>query len=309
MEFYLIEDLEFHLIIYHPYRSLTHMTGRDTGPVAIRETMLEMDDNSMQMAWFVLNDTYRTELCLLYPPHIIAIASIYLAFALHAPAAIFQTQANNQNIMSAQQAAARSRASSLAGDGRPKLESNDSSTSINSPSHLHMQPTPTTPRNGSSNSSMAVQASQVSSAASQSSARSSGSAQSTRGKVDPITFLASLNVQLPIVLEVVQEVLSLYALWKSYEDTPGTGSGAGSSGGGSSTSGGSSGLAAGAPGERSQMDGTSHRPMTPTMLGLGLSNPGAAPGAGDERVIQILARMRRDREVDLAHPPHAGAAK
>ena len=47
----LIEDLEFHLIVYHPYRSLVHMTGRDSGPVAIRESMLEMEDNQLQVAW------------------------------------------------------------------------------------------------------------------------------------------------------------------------------------------------------------------------------------------------------------------
>jgi hypothetical protein len=48
----LIEDLEFHLIVYHPYRSLVHMTGRDSGPVAIRESMLEMEDNQLQVAWW-----------------------------------------------------------------------------------------------------------------------------------------------------------------------------------------------------------------------------------------------------------------
>lgn len=47
----LIEDLDFHLIVYHPYRSLVHMTGRDSGPIPGRETMLDMDDNSLQMAW------------------------------------------------------------------------------------------------------------------------------------------------------------------------------------------------------------------------------------------------------------------
>lgn len=49
----LIEDLEFHLIVYHPYRSLVHLTGRDSGPIAIRETMLDMEDNQLQVAWFV----------------------------------------------------------------------------------------------------------------------------------------------------------------------------------------------------------------------------------------------------------------
>ena len=34
---------------------------------------------------FIINDTYRSELCLLYPPHLIAIAAIYLTLVFHAP--------------------------------------------------------------------------------------------------------------------------------------------------------------------------------------------------------------------------------
>lgn len=29
MEFYLLEDLDFHLIVFHPYRALLAMTGRE----------------------------------------------------------------------------------------------------------------------------------------------------------------------------------------------------------------------------------------------------------------------------------------
>jgi cyclin C len=29
MEFYLLEDLDFHLIVFHPYRALLHMCGRE----------------------------------------------------------------------------------------------------------------------------------------------------------------------------------------------------------------------------------------------------------------------------------------
>jgi cyclin-C len=32
---------------------------------------------------FIINDTYRSELCLLYPPHLIAIAAVYLTCVLH----------------------------------------------------------------------------------------------------------------------------------------------------------------------------------------------------------------------------------
>ena len=29
MEFYLLEDLDFHLVVYHPYRALLHICGRE----------------------------------------------------------------------------------------------------------------------------------------------------------------------------------------------------------------------------------------------------------------------------------------
>jgi cyclin C len=34
---------------------------------------------------FIINDTYRSQLCLLYPPHLIAVAAIYLTLVLHGP--------------------------------------------------------------------------------------------------------------------------------------------------------------------------------------------------------------------------------
>lgn len=67
MEFYLLEELDFHLIIFHPYRSLVQLCGRDggveppTGAVedgqivqadrTRREHMLDLDDAALQMAW------------------------------------------------------------------------------------------------------------------------------------------------------------------------------------------------------------------------------------------------------------------
>lgn len=61
MEFYLIEELDFHLIVFHPYRSLVQICGRDGGTGVVgtmgdvskvkRDEMLEMDDTALQMAW------------------------------------------------------------------------------------------------------------------------------------------------------------------------------------------------------------------------------------------------------------------
>lgn len=61
MEFYLLEELDFHLIVFHPYRALIQLTGRDGGPQAggvegqqLREKMLAVDDTALQMSWSVL---------------------------------------------------------------------------------------------------------------------------------------------------------------------------------------------------------------------------------------------------------------
>ncbi|ORX89158.1 cyclin C [Basidiobolus meristosporus CBS 931.73] len=71
-EFYLLEDLQFHLIIFHPYRSLS-----------IYMADLKLGRSCLQTAWFIVNDSYRTNLCLLYPPHMIALAAIYLMCSLY----------------------------------------------------------------------------------------------------------------------------------------------------------------------------------------------------------------------------------
>ncbi|GHJ89211.1 hypothetical protein NliqN6_5613 [Naganishia liquefaciens] len=106
MEFYLLEDLEFDLIVFHPYRTLAAVCGRepvdagefpadpalDTLTAAERVDKLfgkgsgqpgsDVEDSILQMAWFILNDTYRTDLSLLYPPYLIALAALYLSFSL-----------------------------------------------------------------------------------------------------------------------------------------------------------------------------------------------------------------------------------
>ncbi|KAF9105041.1 RNA polymerase II holoenzyme cyclin-like subunit [Mortierella sp. GBA35] len=50
-EFYLLEELEFYLIVYHPYRDLT-LIAKD----------LKLEESNLQTAWFVLNDSYRTDI-------------------------------------------------------------------------------------------------------------------------------------------------------------------------------------------------------------------------------------------------------
>lgn len=128
MEFYLVEEMEFDMIVYHAYRSLVGLFegygyyAKDAGgggAVAglgieveslgvIRglssaeeqhasaglavdggagkvAKLVELDESVLQLSWFVLNDTYKTDIPLMYPPYMIALASIWLGLTLHGP--------------------------------------------------------------------------------------------------------------------------------------------------------------------------------------------------------------------------------
>ncbi|KAK9461646.1 cyclin-like protein [Lipomyces oligophaga] len=77
-EFYLIEELDSYLVVHHPYRSLSQLSkalgafGSNTG----------LSFEEMQTAWSVINDCFITDLPLLYPPHVIALASIYFSVVI-----------------------------------------------------------------------------------------------------------------------------------------------------------------------------------------------------------------------------------
>jgi cyclin-C len=68
-EFYVIEEMSAYMIIHHPYRTLTHVS-----------TLIGLAQTDMQVAWTIINDSYASDLPLLYPPHIIALSALYMAF-------------------------------------------------------------------------------------------------------------------------------------------------------------------------------------------------------------------------------------
>jgi len=67
-EFYVIEALDFHLVVFHPYRSLIEYL-----------TDCKLEKELLETSWNLVNDTYCTDLSLLFPPYIIALACIYVA--------------------------------------------------------------------------------------------------------------------------------------------------------------------------------------------------------------------------------------
>ncbi|MCL7051227.1 hypothetical protein MKW94_008454, partial [Papaver nudicaule] len=70
MEMKILEALDYYLVVYHPYR-----------PLSLLLEDAEMTDMT-HLSWGLVNDTYRMDLVLIYPPYMIALACIYIASVL-----------------------------------------------------------------------------------------------------------------------------------------------------------------------------------------------------------------------------------
>ena len=229
MEFYLLEDLDFHLVVFHPYRSFLAITGREpadsgrfpqtrveedqvikkaemeakkkrdeeirkAGPGGatriaddlgeeseeerIRRLMSrgsgeglpEVEENFFQISQyvvgllfealvsltacrFVMNDTYRTDVHLLYPPYIIALSVLYIGYCVSPPT-------TNQ---------ARTRSANS--------QANPSASSVETNEALDLGTPP----------------------------------------ASPAEFIASFNVSLPVLFACIQDIVALYPIWESFE--------------------------------------------------------------------------------------------
>ncbi|WWD22780.1 hypothetical protein CI109_107273 [Kwoniella shandongensis] len=299
MEFYLLEDLDFHLVVFHPYRALLHITGREpadagrfrqtrleedieikrkeaeakktrdeevrkagagrtpippgqgaaSGAAAVvgagmdekeegeseearirrlmgrgtGEGMMEIDEGVLQISWFLLNDTYRTDVHLLYPPYIIALSAIYIAFCL--------TSMNNSS------SSTRTRTSSS------QIHNLSTSMAINDSLDLPPPPSSTA------------------------------------------EFLASFQVSLPTLFACVQEIVSLYPVWEGFEPTSMRQNGA---------------MGAGAAaGQRGASQSSGSTTTTTTKK----------EKFGPEEAEALVRRMIEGRMVDIGHPDNAGKSE
>ncbi|KAJ9697425.1 hypothetical protein PVL29_009305 [Vitis rotundifolia] len=67
MEMKILEALNYYLVVFHPYRALSQL---------LQDANL---NDLTQLSWGIVNDTYKMDLILIYPPHLIALACIYIA--------------------------------------------------------------------------------------------------------------------------------------------------------------------------------------------------------------------------------------
>jgi cyclin C len=79
VEFYLLELMDCCLILYHPYRPLTLYIQDVKDMKDTKEQTAKDKDEMLNTAWNILNDSYRTDIPLLYPPHLIAISAMHMA--------------------------------------------------------------------------------------------------------------------------------------------------------------------------------------------------------------------------------------
>lgn len=152
---------------------------------------------------FIINDTFRSSLCLIHPPHLIALASIYLALSMNPPRSLISafTSLNNNPSTSA---------------------ASTSSSSLEAPPNMAGVASRTR-RRGSTDTSNNPQSSNLSSSTSKPPSSSTATSTTTSnngkpgGQTDPLTFLASLDIDQTILLEIIQEIISLYELWSILE--------------------------------------------------------------------------------------------
>lgn len=68
-EFYLLENLDCCLIVFQPYRPLLQLV-QDMG----------QEDQLLTLSWRIVNDSLRTDVCLLYPPYQVCIVRCFAWF-------------------------------------------------------------------------------------------------------------------------------------------------------------------------------------------------------------------------------------
>lgn len=201
-EFYLIEEMDTYLIVHHPYRSLMiinevllEYNQRQAGS----STQWNLSPEELQSSWSVINDSYVTDLPLLYPPHIVSAASVYLTLVLKYN---HITHLHNESISSSvsHQASIAANATTSASTSTPTNSTANSTT--NSTAHA------TNPANNAASSTITGGAAPSS---------SHHGAQNEGLRVF-IQFLGYSNIDLEEVIEAVQEMVTLYEVWESYDE-------------------------------------------------------------------------------------------
>lgn len=89
-EFLLISEMRSNLIVHQPYRTLAQLqqegfplaASTSASASAASAAPAPADGGELALAWSVVNDSYMTDLPLMYPPHLVALTAMLLAYVL-----------------------------------------------------------------------------------------------------------------------------------------------------------------------------------------------------------------------------------
>ena len=181
---------------------------------------LKLTQEETSMAWCIVNDSYLTDLPLIYPPHIIAIMATFLAV-------VFQpTRAPGLNLHSiAGQQAQAQQPQQFPGGIQQIHALPPKPGSYTQPQQ--QQPSPqqqyynASSLGGNRGIASAIRDSSTASqsAGSQSNNVSAGQTKTQSEKVEKmIAFLAESEIDIEKVIDATQEIVSLYEIWEGYSE-------------------------------------------------------------------------------------------
>lgn len=185
-EFWLISEMNSQLIIHQPYRTLTSL-----------QSVLNLTNDEMALAWSIINDHFMTDMPLIYPPHTIALTAILLAI-------VFRPSQNSQGTGTAQ--GGNTGAAAL---GQPNVASvNAMTAALNQLQNRAQAPTP-----GGSGMPGQGQTGQPVDGA------SNANKMERFSKVQRFGFwLAESNIDIEAMIDCTQELISFYDCQEQYND-------------------------------------------------------------------------------------------
>ncbi|EGV63019.1 RNA polymerase II holoenzyme cyclin-like subunit [Yamadazyma tenuis] len=200
-EFYLLEEMDLFLILHHPYRSLIQLQRFLTANLDQYHFLLTNDE--LQHTWSLINDSYITDLPLLFPPHIIAVSCVYITIVLKK--ALNSIRLNK----------------SITGDGMGAGSTGGGSTGDDHPESAQMD---------AHGTDKEMHIDDLMALTSENSASDNNALESGSGlqdmKLDEDTirinrfmnFLGHSHINLDEVSEAMQDIINVYVIWNRYNE-------------------------------------------------------------------------------------------
>ncbi|KAI5952685.1 SSN8 [Candida jiufengensis] len=231
-EFYLIEEMELYLFLHHPYKSLIQF--KEYFELNFDKYGFKLTDEEFQNSWSLINDSYITDLHLLLPPHIIAVASIYITIVLKKNLSHTRNKTNGNNVTSTNDPTTNANINNSYNDKQDSKDLNiDELMNLSKTSDQNDLGVTDTNDTSPQTKQLLQQQSQLSSNSNQNSndqdTKSSSSNDIVNFDLDILdedtikinkfmNFLEHSHINLDEVVEAVRDMMNVYVLWNRYNE-------------------------------------------------------------------------------------------